>query len=101
MRQKKIRSKRKQDLESDFVDKVRKNAPIVIMVVAVIGLAVAIIVFAYNVHVRHSEMENLKSQIDSSIRNADSLCDAGLFGEAIDEYEGILEIVSPKKLVVS
>ena len=90
MSQTKVRSKREQDSESGFFAKVRKNAPVVIMIVAILALSCTL-------YIRHSENENLKSQIDSSIRNADSLCDAGLFEEAIDEYEGILEMVSPKR----
>ena len=88
--QKKIRSEREQELERGFLTKVRKNAPVVIMIVAILALS-------YTLYVRHSENENLKNQIDSSIRKADSLRDAGSFEEAIDEYEGILEVVSPKK----
>ena len=87
-----VRSKRKQDLdlESGFFAKVRKNAPIVIMIAAILGLVYA----AYDYH---SGIEDLKSQIDSSLRKADSLRYAGLFEEAIDEYEDILKIVSSKK----
>jgi len=90
MKQKKIRSKREQELESGFFAKVRKNASVVIMIVAILGLS-------YTLYVHHSENENVKNQIDSSIRKADSLQGAGSFEEAIDEYEGILEVVSPKK----
>ena len=77
-----VRSKRKQDLECDFVSKARKNAPIVIMIVAIVGLIWA----GYD---RYSDRENFKSQIDSSFREADSLRYAGLFEEAIDEYKCI------------
>ena len=80
-----FRSKRKQDSEGGFIAKVRKNAPIVIMIVV-------ILVAAHTLYVRHSESEDLKNQIDSSIRRADSLYDAGAWEKAIDEYEGILEL---------
>ncbi len=73
------------------VSKVRKNP------VAIAMLIVAVLALLYPVYLEHSEREDLKSQIDSSIRGADSLRDAGLFGEAIDEYKSILKMVSSKK----
>ena len=74
--------------------KVGKNPAIVVMVATLI---VAVLALLYPVYLEHSERENLKSQIDSSIRDADSLLYTGLFEEAIDEYKSILEMVSPKK----
>jgi hypothetical protein len=55
-----VRSKRKQDLESGLFAKVRKNAPIVIMIAAILGLV-------YAVYDYHRGIEDLKSQIDSSL----------------------------------
>ena len=74
--------------------KVRKNP---VIVVAIAALIVAVLAFLHPIYLEHDEREDLKSQIDSSIREADSLRDAGLFGEAIDEYKSILKMVSPKK----
>jgi tetratricopeptide (TPR) repeat protein len=74
--------------------KVRKNA---VIVVAIAALIVAALTFLHPIYLEHGEREDLKSQIDSSIRRADSLRDTGLFEEAIDEYKSILKMVSPKK----
>lgn len=86
-----VRSKRKQDWKSVSIAKVTN----VVKIVGPIGL---ILVLLFSVYVYYSEIEHEESQIDSSLRKADSLYDAGAFEEAIDEYEGILKIVSSKKL---
>jgi tetratricopeptide (TPR) repeat protein len=85
-----VRSRRKQDSEGGSVAKVIK--------IVVIGGAIAtILAFGYMAYQDYGERENLKSQIDSSLREADSLQDAELFEEAIDEYKSILKIVSSKE----
>ena len=67
------------------------------IVVAIVALIVVFLAGIYPAHLEHVERENLKSQIDSSIWEADSLIGMGSFEGAIDEYEGISEVVSPKK----
>jgi len=74
--------------------KVRKNP---VLVVAIATLIAAVLACLYPVYLEHGEREDLKSQIDSSLREADSLRDAGSFEEAIGEYKSILKMVSPKK----
>ncbi|MCK4735767.1 MAG: tetratricopeptide repeat protein, partial [Methanophagales archaeon] len=85
-----VRSRRNQDSEGGFVAKVIK-------IVAIVGVIVAILAFGYSLYQDYGERENLKSQIDTSLRKADSLQNAGSFEEAIKEYGGILKIVSSKK----
>ena len=85
-----VRSRRKQDSEGGFVAKVIK-------IVAFVGSIAAILAFGYMAYQDYGERESLKSQIDSSLRKADSLQKAGSFEEAIKEYGGILKVVSSKK----
>ncbi|MEA3282903.1 MAG: hypothetical protein U9Q68_10215 [Euryarchaeota archaeon] len=74
--------------------KVKKNA---VVVVAIATLIVAVLAFLYPIYFEHGERGDLKSLMDSSIRRADSLRDAGSFKEAIDEYKSVFKMVSPKK----
>jgi hypothetical protein len=62
-----------------------KNGFILALIVTLIG---GFILFEYNQYV---ESENLKSQIYSSLRKADSLIYARSYEEAINEYQSILK----------
>jgi hypothetical protein len=63
----------------------------------ILALVVGIILFLLNQYVDNT---NLKSQIDSSLRKADSLRDAGSFEEAISEYQSILKTISSQRFPI-
>jgi len=79
--------KKKRNWKSDFW--------VGIIVVIITGLLISLL---YGLYTSHLEKGDLKSQIDPMLRKADSLHDSGEFEEAIEEYESILEIISPKNL---
>ena len=71
-----VRSRRKQDSEGGFVAKVIK-------IVVIGGAIAAILAFGYMAYQDYGERESLKSQIDTSLRKADSLQKAGSFKNLI------------------
>ena len=68
-----------------------------IIVIIITGLIISTL---YGIYTDYSERENLKSNIEPLIRKADSLQKSGEFEEAINEYEEILKVISPKNLPV-
>ena len=75
----------------------KDNYWIKIIVIIFTGLIISIL---YGIYADYSERENLKSNIEPLIRKADSLERLGDFEDAINEYEEILKVISPKNLPV-
>lgn len=59
-----------------------------------VGIIIILLGDGYHQYV---ENKNLKSQVDSSLRKADSLKNAGSFEEAINEYQSVLKTISSQK----
>src|SRR5574341_1433767 len=66
------------------------------IIIAILSLVLSGLSYNFFVSRENAAKENLKSQVYSSIQKADSLYEAGLFEEAIGEYENILNTISSK-----
>ena len=65
----------------------------------IVAVVIALLGFPgiYNKWQERKKEKELKSQLESSIRDADALSDSGEYTEAINRYDGVLKTISPQK----